>query len=137
MTSGYLPGIAGAGDLVAELAGAATEAGANTGLWPGLTIYRFTTPAGPTWEEIQSLSLCVVAQGRKSVTVGGETYHLSRSPPLTGALMAFPGGASGHCHVSLYRQDGWYRKFRSTTRCPSRPPRSALLAESSAYRPPP
>jgi AraC-like DNA-binding protein len=74
MTSGYLPGIAGAGDLVAELAGAAAEAGANTGLWPGLTIYRFTAPAGPTWEEIQSLSLCVVAQGRKSVTVGGETY---------------------------------------------------------------
>lgn len=74
MTSAYLPGIAGAGDLVAELAAAATGTGANTGLWPGLTIYRFTGPAGPTWEEIQSLSLCVVAQGRKAVTVDGETY---------------------------------------------------------------
>jgi AraC-like DNA-binding protein len=59
---------------VAELAAIATEAGANTGLWPGLTVYRFTAPAGPTWEEIQSLSLCIVAQGRKAVTVGGETY---------------------------------------------------------------
>ena len=74
MTSGYLPGIIGAGDLVAELASMATEAGANTGVWPGLTVYRFTAPAAPTWEEIQSLSLCIVVQGRKAVTVGGETY---------------------------------------------------------------
>jgi len=74
MTSGYLPGTIGAGDLVAEVASMATEAGANTGVWPGLTVYRFTAPAGPTWEEIQSLSLCIVAQGRKAVTVGGETY---------------------------------------------------------------
>src|SRR3984893_19456827 len=63
-----------AGDLVAELAAEAPQTGANTGLWPGLTIYRFTAPAGPTWEEIQSLSLCIVAQGRKAVTVDGETY---------------------------------------------------------------
>ena len=73
-TSGYLPHSAGAGDLVAELATAATQTGANTGLWPGLTIYRFTVPAGPTWEEIQSLSLCIVAQGRKAVTVDGQRY---------------------------------------------------------------
>src|SRR6476620_1540094 len=74
MTSGYLPSTVGGGDLVAELASIATQAGPNTGIWPGLTIYRFTAPAGPTWEEIQSLSLCIVAQGRKAVTVGGETY---------------------------------------------------------------
>jgi AraC-like DNA-binding protein len=74
MTSGYLPSTIGAGDLVAEIASMATGAGANTGVWPGLTVYRFTAPAGPTWEEIQSLSLCIVAQGRKAVTVGGETY---------------------------------------------------------------
>src|SRR5579863_3304045 len=73
MTSGYLP--PGSGDLVAELAAAAAQIGANTGLWPGLTIYRFTGPAGPTWEEIQSLSLCIVAQGRKAVTVDGQTYR--------------------------------------------------------------
>jgi AraC-like DNA-binding protein len=74
MTSGYLPQGAGSGDLVAELAAEATQIGANTGLWPGLTIYRFTAPVGPTWEEIQSLSLCIVAQGRKAVTVDGQTY---------------------------------------------------------------
>src|SRR5580658_304284 len=74
MTSGYLPQGAGAGDLVAELAAEAPQAGANTGLWPGLTVYRFTAPAGPTWEEIQSLSLCIVAQGRKAVTVDGQRY---------------------------------------------------------------
>jgi AraC-like DNA-binding protein len=74
MTSGYLPSPVGAGDLVAELASIATASGANAGLWPGLTVYRFTAPAGPTWEEIQSLCLCIVAQGRKSVTVGGETF---------------------------------------------------------------
>jgi len=74
MTSGYLPSTVGGGDLVAELASMATQSGPNSGLWPGLTIYRFTAPAGPTWEEIQSLSLCIVAQGRKAVTVGGETY---------------------------------------------------------------
>jgi AraC-like DNA-binding protein len=72
MTSGYLP--RSAGDLVAELAAGAPQIGANTGLWPGLTIYRFTTPVGPTWEEIQSLSLCIVAQGRKAVTVDGQTF---------------------------------------------------------------
>ena len=75
MTSGYPAGAgAGAGDLVAELAAQATKTGANTGLWPGLTIYRFTAPAGPTWEEIQSLSLCIVAQGRKAVTVGDQSF---------------------------------------------------------------
>jgi len=74
MTSGYLPSTVGGGDLVAELASIATQAGPNAGLWPGLTVYRFTAPAGPTWEEIQSLSLCIVAQGRKAVTVGGETH---------------------------------------------------------------
>jgi AraC-type transcriptional regulator N-terminus len=74
MTSGYLPHSASAGDLVAELAAAAPGTGANAGLWPGLTIYRFTAPVGPTWEEIQSLSLCIVAQGRKAVTVDGQTF---------------------------------------------------------------
>ena len=74
MTSGYLPSTVSGGDLVAELASIATQAGPNADLWPGLTVYRFTAPAGPTWEEIQSLSLCIVAQGRKAVTVGGETY---------------------------------------------------------------
>jgi AraC-like DNA-binding protein len=74
MASGYLPSPTNSGDLIAELAARAPEVGANTGLWPGLTIYRFTGPVGPSWEEIQSLSLCIVAQGRKSVTVDGMTF---------------------------------------------------------------
>jgi AraC-like DNA-binding protein len=74
MTSGYLPHSTGAGELVAALAALGPRIGANTGLWPGLTIYRFTAPVGPTWEEIQSLSLCIVAQGRKAVTVDGERH---------------------------------------------------------------
>ena len=44
MTSGYLPH--SAGDLVAELAAEAPQIGANTGLSPCLTIYRFTAPVG-------------------------------------------------------------------------------------------
>jgi AraC-like DNA-binding protein len=63
------------GALIAELDARAPAVGANTGAWPELTIYRFTSPVGPTWEEIDSLSLCIVAQGRKSVRVDGETYH--------------------------------------------------------------
>jgi AraC-like DNA-binding protein len=64
-----------AGALIAELSHRATLEGGNTGVWPGLTIYRFTSPAGPSWEEIRSLSLCIVAQGRKAVTVDGATYN--------------------------------------------------------------
>ena len=64
-----------AGGLIAELSRRASQEGGNTGVWPGLTIYRFTSPVGPTWEEIQSLSLCIVAQGRKAVTADGATYE--------------------------------------------------------------
>src|ERR1035438_4018095 len=74
MSSGQLDRPATSGDLIAELAARAPAVGANAGTWPGLTIYRFTAPTGPSWEEIQSLSLCIVAQGRKAVTVAGETY---------------------------------------------------------------
>ena len=62
------------GVLIAELAARAPAEGGNSGEWPGLTIYRFTSPVGPSWEEIHSLSLCIVAQGRKAVTVEGRNY---------------------------------------------------------------
>jgi AraC-like DNA-binding protein len=64
-----------AGDLVAELKARAPELGANQGLWPGLTIYRFHAPAAPQWEEVRSLSLCIIAQGRKCVTIDGNDYY--------------------------------------------------------------
>ncbi|HEX3783983.1 MAG TPA: AraC family transcriptional regulator [Pseudonocardiaceae bacterium] len=62
------------GDLIAELAARAPKIGGNDGGWPGLTIYRFHEPQEPTWEEIQSLSIGIVAQGRKAVMAEGETY---------------------------------------------------------------
>jgi len=62
------------GDLIAELASRAPRIGGNDGGWPGLTIYRFHEPTEPTWEEIQSLSIGIVAQGRKAVIAEGNTY---------------------------------------------------------------
>ena len=44
------------------------------GLWPGMTIYRYIGPTVPKWDEIQSLSVCIVAQGRKAVTADGHLY---------------------------------------------------------------
>ncbi|GAA2866213.1 AraC family transcriptional regulator CmrA [Pseudonocardia halophobica] len=68
------------GDLVAEIKSHAHVVGLNEGLWPGLTFYRFESPAAPEWEEVRELHLCVIAQGRKRVTAGGvECYY----DPLT------------------------------------------------------
>lgn len=75
MTTAHVDVAPSAGDLIAEIAARAPAVGANATAWPGLTVYKFTAPAGPTWEEIQSLSLCIVAQGRKAVTVDGQTYR--------------------------------------------------------------
>ena len=48
------------------------------GLWPGMTIYRYVEPTVPKWDEIQSLSVCIVAQGRKAVTADGHHYVYDR-----------------------------------------------------------
>jgi AraC-like DNA-binding protein len=61
-------------DLVAALAARAPAIGGNDGGWPGLTLYRFTEPTAPTWEEIRSLSLGIIAQGSKAVHAEGERY---------------------------------------------------------------
>ena len=58
--------------LVAELRSRASMEGANVGLWPGLTIYRFTCPAQPRWDEIESLSVGIIIQGSESLTAVGE-----------------------------------------------------------------
>ncbi|WP_427896030.1 AraC family transcriptional regulator N-terminal domain-containing protein [Kribbella sp. GL6] len=63
------------GDLIAELAARSPKLGGNDAGWPGLTIYRFVEPTQPQWEEIQSLSLGIVAQGRKAVIIDGKTYR--------------------------------------------------------------
>lgn len=65
-------------DLTAELLRRSVNDGANVGLWPGMTIYRYTEPTVPTWDEIQSLSVCIVAQGRKTVTADGHHYVYDR-----------------------------------------------------------
>ncbi|OBH75743.1 hypothetical protein A5681_10295 [Mycobacterium scrofulaceum] len=62
------------GDLVAELTARAPHPGANVGLWPGLTIYRFTEPTEPEWQEIRGLSIGLVAQGRKAVIEMGRRH---------------------------------------------------------------
>lgn len=64
-----------AGDLIRSIADCAPEAGANRCDWPGLTCYRFVGPTAPQWEDVGSLSLCVIAQGRKCVTVHGAPYY--------------------------------------------------------------
>jgi len=61
-------------DLAEELLTRSFGDGANVGLWPGMTIYRYVEPTIPKWDEIQSLSVCIVAQGRKAVTADGHHY---------------------------------------------------------------
>jgi len=62
-------------DLLVEIHSRAPEIGANPGGWPGLTFYRYTQPTSPRWEEVTSLSLCVIAQGRKRVVTDGQEHY--------------------------------------------------------------
>ena len=61
-------------ELAEELLARSFDDGANVGLWPGMTIYRYAEPTVARWDEIQSLSICIVAQGRKAVTADGHHY---------------------------------------------------------------
>ncbi|MGH9001809.1 MAG: AraC family transcriptional regulator, partial [Acidimicrobiia bacterium] len=63
-----------AGELVATLARWTPIEGMNRAEWRGLTCYRFTRPQTPHWDEVRSLSLCVVVQGRKRVEIGDTDY---------------------------------------------------------------
>jgi AraC-like DNA-binding protein len=74
MTASEIEYRASSADLVSVLAARTPDIGGNDGGWPGLTLYRFTEPMAPSWEEIQSLSLGIVAQGSKAVLVDGERY---------------------------------------------------------------
>jgi AraC-like DNA-binding protein len=62
------------GDLLAELRVRTPALGGNQDGWPGLTCYRYTQPQSPQWAEVKSLSLCIIAQGRKCVVVEGKRY---------------------------------------------------------------
>ncbi|AQT82593.1 hypothetical protein B1R94_05810 [Mycolicibacterium litorale] len=61
--------------LISALAACAPQAGAYTGLWPGLTVYRHIAPKGPTAHDVPGLGIGIVAQGRKAVTVDGTRYR--------------------------------------------------------------
>jgi AraC-like DNA-binding protein len=63
-----------AGELVDTLARRTPLEGVNRAEWRGLTCYRFTRPQTPHWDEVRSLSLCVVVQGRKRVRIGGADH---------------------------------------------------------------
>ncbi|MEU6098791.1 AraC family transcriptional regulator [Streptomyces sp. NPDC047079] len=63
------------GDLVSEIRSRTPGIGGNPGGWPGLTLYRYTQPTAPQWEEVKSLSLCVIAQGRKCVVSAGRPHY--------------------------------------------------------------
>lgn len=60
------------GRLLFELSRRARAEGANVGPWPGLTIYRFTRPTRLRWNEIESLSIGVIAPASEALTAVGE-----------------------------------------------------------------
>lgn len=77
-------GLAGsaAADLATAVAGHAPFEGINRAGWPGLLTYRLTSPVPAQWSEARSLSLFVVAQGRKRITVADRTYEYDPSTYL-------------------------------------------------------
>ena len=62
------------GKLVDLIARQAVIEGPTHHEWPGLTFYRFEQRITPSWEEVGSVSLCIVAQGRKRVRIGSVDY---------------------------------------------------------------
>lgn len=63
--------------LVAELGRMTKAEGPQQTEWSGLTVYRSSSPIGSQWDEAGSLSICLVAQGRKRVTLEGVDYMYS------------------------------------------------------------
>ena len=63
-----------AAELIALIAHQAVNQGATRSVWPGLTFYRFEQKISPRWDEVGSVSLCMVAQGRKRVRIGSANY---------------------------------------------------------------
>jgi len=90
------------GGLIAELSRRASLEGANTGAWPGLTIYRFTSPGGPTWEEIQAIAAAESASNPVSAVLEYVRGHLSE--PLTVADLAEQVSLSPSAFAHLFRE---------------------------------
>jgi hypothetical protein len=85
-----------AGGLIAELSRRASQEGGNTGAWPGLTIYRFTSPVGPAWEEIQFVSAL-------DQELAGAVLRFLRSPQPIRVRAPLPGD---HRPVALPIREG-------------------------------
>jgi AraC-like DNA-binding protein len=64
-----------ASSIVAELTQRTPQPGPNASGWAGLTLYRFTSPQPPQWDDVGSLALCFVAQGRKAVRINDTEYR--------------------------------------------------------------
>ncbi len=62
------------GELVALVARQAVSEGPTGAVWPGLTFYRFEQHVATHWDELSSVSLCMVAQGRQRLRVGSINY---------------------------------------------------------------
>lgn len=73
------------GEIVSLLAASTPAEGANETAWPGLVFYRFERPVPAHWDAVSTLSLCVVAQGRKRVRIGSADHHYD---PLHYLVMA-------------------------------------------------
>ena len=67
------------GELIDLIADRAPAEGGNSSPWAGLTYYRLDHPAPPDDEVVTSLSVCVVAQGRKRVLVDGRGHFCGPS----------------------------------------------------------
>lgn len=74
------------GDLIAQLKAGAPEPGVNEGPYPGLLIYRYDEPVSLDWDEVSTLHLCIIAQGRKRITMENEDFFYD---PFT--YLAIPG----------------------------------------------
>ncbi len=62
------------GEIMSLIARQAVNEGPTHHDWPGLTFYRFTRLVTPHWDEVGSISLCIVVQGRKRVCIGSVDY---------------------------------------------------------------
>jgi AraC-like DNA-binding protein len=62
------------GELIALVARQAVNEGPTCAAWPGLTFYRFEQRVATHWEEVSSVSLGMVVQGRKRVRAGSINY---------------------------------------------------------------
>jgi AraC-like DNA-binding protein len=69
-----MDGLTPVGEVIGEVIRRTPMEGPNRTEWRGLTCHRYERPPTPQWNEVHSLTLCFVVQGRKRVQVGGTNY---------------------------------------------------------------